>query len=118
MKGNTQPVLRFSIFRNWISLAGVAIAASSLFSFLLLLTIDYFAKEENQYLGILTYLVAPAFLTIGLGLICIGWFIPRRRRRRAGKGGTPFRFYIDLSLPQHRKYLGIFLATAAMLLLV
>src|ERR1051325_3041295 len=98
MKDTTQPILRFSIFRNWISLAGVAIAVSSLFSFLLLLTLDYFAKEESPYLGILTYLVAPAFLVIGLLLIGVGWFLHRRKRARARKGGTPFRFYIDLSL--------------------
>src|SRR3954463_16576161 len=103
---------RFSIFRNWISLAGVAIAAASLFSFLLLLALDYFAKEESPYLGILTYLVAPGFLALGLLLICVGWFVHRRKSARAKKGGTPFQFYIDLSLARHRKYLGGFLATA------
>src|SRR5436190_18574967 len=117
MKDSTQPV-RFSIFRNWVSLAGLAIAAASLFSFLLLLTLDYFAKEESPYLGILTYLVAPAFLVIGLLLICVGWFVHRRKSARAKKGGTPFRFFIDLSLPRHRKFLGAFLATAAVLLLI
>lgn len=106
------------MFRNWISLAGITIAASSLFSFLLLLTLDYFAKEESPYLGILTYLVAPAFLVLGLLLICVGWVLHRRKRARAAKGGRPFRFYIDLSLARHRKFLGVFLATAAVLLLI
>ena len=113
---SVQPSLRFSMFRNWISLGGIAIAASSLFSFLLLLTLDYFAKEESPYIGILTYLVAPAFLVIGLFLICVGWFLHRRKRARAEKRGMPFRFFIDLSLPRHRQYLGAFLATAALLL--
>jgi hypothetical protein len=117
MKDSTQPVLRFSIFRNWISLAGIAIAASSLFSFLLLLTLDYFAKEESPYLGILTYLVAPAFLAIGLFLSAPVGFASAKRAR-AEKRGMPFRFYIDLSLARHRKYLGVFLVTAAVLLLI
>jgi len=118
MKESTPPSLRFSIFRNWVSLAGSAIAASAVFSFVLLFILDYFAKETSPYLGILTYLVAPAFLFIGLLLICLGWFLHRRKRARAVKGGTPFRFFIDLSLPRHRKYLGVFLGTAAVLLLI
>src|SRR5262245_42055378 len=108
----------FAIFRNWVSLAGVAIAAASLFSFLLLCTLDYFAHEPSPYLGILTYLLAPAFLIIGLLLIGVGWILHRRQRARAQARGTPFRFFIDLSLPRHRRLLGLFLAIAVVLLLI
>ena len=120
MKLNSGPggLLRFGIFRNWISLAGVAVAAASLFSFLLLWTLDYFAHEPSPYLGILTYLVAPAFLVIGLFFIALGWILHRRQRARAEAGGTPFRFFIDLSLARHRRYLGLFLAVASVLLLI
>src|ERR1041384_4213554 len=45
------PLLRFSMFRNWISLAGIAIAAPGFFSFLLLFALDYFAKQESPCLG-------------------------------------------------------------------
>ena len=120
MKSESAPksLLSFGIFRNWISLAGVAVATASLFSFFLLLTLDYFAHEQSPYLGILTYLVAPAFLIFGLALVCLGWILHRRKRARAATHGKPFRFFIDLSLPRHRKYLGIFLAIGVMLLLI
>ena len=120
MKHNTGPggLRRFAIFRNWVSLAGVAVAAASLFSFLLLCTLDYFAHEPSPYLGILTYLVAPTFLIMGLVLIGVGWILHRRQRARAQARGTPFRFFIDLSLPRHRRLLGFFLAIAVVLLLI
>ena len=120
MKLNSTPggILRFGIFRNWISLAGVAIAAASLFSFVFLFALDYFAEEPSPYLGILTYLVAPGFFAIGLLFIAVGWLLHRRQRARAVAGGMPFRFFIDLSLARHRRYLGLFLAVAAVLVLI
>lgn len=50
---------RSSVFRNWISLAGLVVVVGSLFSFVLLLLLDALAHFANPYIGILTYLVAP-----------------------------------------------------------
>ena len=64
-----QPLARrSSVFRNWLSLTGLVVVVGSLFSFLLLLLLDALAHFANPYIGILTYLVAPAFLMIGLVL--------------------------------------------------
>ena len=54
------------MFRNWLSLTGLVVVVGSLFSFFLLLLLDALAHFSNPYVGILTYLVAPAFLVIGL----------------------------------------------------
>ena len=57
-----------SHFRNWLSLTGAVTAIGGLFAFVFLVAIDTFARETNPYVGILTYLVAPAFLILGLAL--------------------------------------------------
>ncbi len=62
----TPSVRRSSMFRNWLSLTGLVVVVGSLFSFFLLLLLDALAHFSNPYVGILTYLVAPAFLVMGL----------------------------------------------------
>ena len=51
-----------SLIHNWISTVGAILAASSFFAALTLIAIDAARGFANPYLGILTYLVAPAFL--------------------------------------------------------
>src|SRR5947209_5728628 len=110
--------IRFGIFRNWLSLAGVVVAVGSLFSFVMLMTMDYFAKEENPYLGILTYLVSPLFFVLGLFLIGVGWLSHRRQRARATPALSMVRFAIDLSRPRDRWRLAMFLLGSGAFLLV
>ena len=55
-----------SNYNNWISAIGAVIAIGALFSFALLVWMDFTQGEKNPYLGIFTYLVAPAFLVLGL----------------------------------------------------
>src|SRR5947207_15729070 len=101
----SQSRTRFIIYRNWTSLIGVVVASASGFCFVLLMIMDYFAHETSPYLGILTYLVSPAFLVLGLFLICLSWFLHPRRVARGVSGGVPTRFTIDLSRPRDRKRL-------------
>jgi hypothetical protein len=70
---------RLGLLRNWLSLAGLIVAAGGLFSFLLLFVLDSFAHFTNPYIGILTYLVAPGFLFLGLCLAIIGAWWQRHR---------------------------------------
>jgi hypothetical protein len=72
---------RSIIWRNWVSLAGLVIATGSLFSFLLLFVLDSIAHFANPYIGVLTYLVAPGFLVVGLTLAGIGTLWHRHRLR-------------------------------------
>jgi nitrate/TMAO reductase-like tetraheme cytochrome c subunit len=112
---NSPTHLRGGLFRNWISLAGLLIAVGSLFSFLLLFTIDALAHLANPYIGILTYLVAPGFLVTGLIVALAGALWHRRRLQSAGPLPA---LQIDLSRPRDRRVLGIFLACSACFLLV
>jgi nitrate/TMAO reductase-like tetraheme cytochrome c subunit len=88
----------------------------SLFSFLLLLLLDALAHFSNPYVGILTYLVAPGFLVIGLILAVLGAFLRHRQILKTSGPLPPLR--IDLTRPRDRRMLGFFLAGSVLFLLI
>src|SRR5258708_31360610 len=99
---------RSFMFRNWMSLAGLVVMVGSLFSFLLLLLLDAMAPFANPYVGILTYLVAPAFLVIGLILAGLGAFLRHAQIVKTSGPMPPLR--IDLTRPRDRRLVGLLLA--------
>jgi len=107
---------RSSAFRNWLSLTGLVVALGSVFSFFLLLLLDALAHFANPYVGILTYLVAPAFLVMGLVLAILGAFLRHRQIIRTSGPMPPLR--IDLTRPRDRRMLGFFLAGSVLFLLI
>lgn len=96
------PPARPPLWRNWISLAGLALAASSLFAFIFLFALDLLGGgASNPYLGILCYVLTPAFLIAGLALAGGGMWLHRRALARATQS-APTRVSIDLSRPRDR----------------
>jgi nitrate/TMAO reductase-like tetraheme cytochrome c subunit len=112
----TTPPPRSSVFKNWLSLTGFVVMVGSLFSFLLLLTMDALAHLSNPYLGILTYLVAPGFLALGLMTALVGAWLRRRQIVKASGPFAPLR--IDLTRPRDRRVFGLFLAASVIFLLI
>lgn len=107
---------RPSLLRNWLSLTGLVIVTGSLFSFLLLFVLDTMAHFSNPYVGILTYIVAPGFLFLGLFLTAVGAW---HERRKLGKSvGVWPTVVVDLSRPRDRKRMGYFLTGSVMFLLL
>lgn len=104
-------------FRNWLTYAGVVLAISSFFAFLLLFAIDLIAKTGNPYLGILAYVIAPGFLFFGLGMIGLGAWWQRRSERRSGVADGPSLLAVDLSRPADRKKLRWFVVASVIFLL-
>jgi hypothetical protein len=86
------------LLRNWISLAGVALAIVSVANILLFVIIDAIAAKASPYIGILAYMVAPGFLVLGLLLMLVGVLIERRKKV------APTEFYprVDLNDPAQR----------------
>jgi len=86
------------LLRNPISLAGVALAIVSVANIFLFVLIDAIAIKPSPYVGILAYMVSPAFLVLGLVLIGGGMLLERR------KHAAPTAFYprIDLNDPTQR----------------
>jgi hypothetical protein len=78
------------------------LAVGSLFSFFLLFAMDMMGRgSKNPYLGILSYLVSPAFLILGLAMIFLGAWHQHRSRMR-GQVSRPLSFAIDLARPRDR----------------
>jgi|ERR1043166_2279217 nitrate/TMAO reductase-like tetraheme cytochrome c subunit len=107
---------RSSLYRNWMSLVGLVIVIASAFAFLLLFLLDSVAHFANPYIGILTYLVAPAFMFTGFFLGVLGLWLRRRQIVKAN-GGAPPAMQIDLSRPRDRRMMAGFLSVSVGVLL-
>ena len=107
---------RPSLLRNWLSLSGLVIVIGSLFSFCLLFFLDTLAHFSNPYVGILTYFVAPAFLFFGIGLTLLGAW--RERKKLGASVGLLPKMVVDLSRPQDRKKMAVFLFGSVLFLLL
>ena len=98
-----------SLFRNYISFVGVAIAVAALVSVVLLFLFEITAKAENPYLGILTYIILPSVLILGLVITIAGRMIERRRRHRASPTEIAAYPKLDLNDPRARRSFFVFL---------
>jgi len=92
-----------TLFRNYVSFAGALIVIAAAVSILLLFLIELTQASNNPYLGIITYVVLPAFLVFGLLVILIGMLFERRRRRRSPDTEIPPYPKIDLNEPGQRR---------------
>lgn len=93
-----------SHFNNWISAIGAVIAVGALFSFALLVWMDFTQGDKNPYLGIFTYLVAPGFLILGLGLVGFGWWAQRRWAIKHA-ATMPDKWRLNFQNPRQRRLL-------------
>src|SRR5881394_1299736 len=98
-----------SLFRNYISFVGGAIVIASLISVTLLFLIEVTSKAENPYLGILTYIIFPSILLLGIFITLLGRFLERRRRHRAAPTEHAAYPTLNLNDPRSRKAFFIFL---------
>ena len=93
------------ISRNPISLVGLALTVSSITVFVILAVISLFFEGGGPYLGILTYLVVPALLVIGLALVPLGLRAQRRKdlaaEQRHEQPSPPFPIF-DFNRPRTR----------------
>ncbi|HQJ46857.1 MAG TPA: cytochrome C, partial [Ignavibacteriaceae bacterium] len=86
---------------NPITLTGAGIALLSFGLIVFLFILDLFSSEENTYMGILTYIILPSILIVGLLLIAYG-IIRERKREKHGKYRSQKLPVIDLNDPKKR----------------
>src|SRR5215510_6120063 len=98
-----------SLYRNYISFLGTAISAAALVCVVLLFLVEITSKQENPYLGILTYIIFPAILLLGFAIIVLGILIERRRRHRGTPTETAAYPRLDLNDPRARRAFFVFL---------
>lgn len=107
--GDQPPVKRPSLFRNYISLFGAAIAVAAIASGILLFLMEITSSGENPYLGILTYIVFPTALMFGLGIVLLGIVLEHRRRRKAAPDEVLAYLRLDLNDRRARRAFFTFL---------
>ncbi len=98
--------------RNFISLAGLVIATTSLICIIFLFLVDMLGKREHPYIGIFAYIVFPAIMIVGLLLVLLGMILERRRRHKGAVAGMPFYPRIDLNNPRQRRGVFIFVVSS------
>jgi len=98
-----------SLIRNYISFVGAAITIAALVSTFLLFLMEVTSRVEHPYLGILTYIVFPAILIFGIGIVILGMVLERRRRRRASPGEVLAYPRLDLNDAHARRAFFVFL---------
>ena len=106
--------------KNWISLIGATISAVAMLMIVFLLTVSLAFNQGGSYLGLIIYIVLPAFLIAGLILIPIGMI--RKRKQLNAQGikeniSRPLPF-VDLNLPEHRNATFIFIIGTAIFLFI
>lgn len=96
-----------SHFNNWISAIGAVLAIGALFSFALLVWMDLTGSNQNPYLGIFTYIVAPGFLIAGL--VTMGFGAWAQRRWAIKHAATmPDKWRLNIHSPTQRRLLVLF----------
>ncbi len=105
------------VYYNPVSMIGASIAIVSFGIILFLFFVDLISSTASPYIGIVTFIILPAFLILGLIIIPIGAFLERKRERRTGDKG-PRLPTIDLNEPRHRFAFSIFSIGTVLLLLM
>ena len=83
---------------NPLSAVGAFVALGGLSVYILLVVIQAFLGSESAYTGLIAYIVLPALIVAGLGLLVVGIGWTWRRR------GKPTRFpIVDFNDPRHRR---------------
>jgi nitrate/TMAO reductase-like tetraheme cytochrome c subunit len=105
-----------SSFYNPITLAGAGLAIISFGLILFLIILETFGQEQKPYMGIIAFVILPAFLILGLLLIAYG-AIREHHREKLGIA-SPRKFPIlDLNDVKHRRAFLIFSFGTIILLL-
>ncbi|MBI3569377.1 MAG: NapC/NirT family cytochrome c [Gemmatimonadetes bacterium] len=103
-------------FYNLTTLAGGIIAGVSFGLIIFLLALEQFSANPKPYMGIIAFVILPAFLLGGLALGALGVW-REHRRRKLGDGVEHHLPVVDLNNPRHQTAVGL-VATGSLLLIV
>jgi hypothetical protein len=101
---------------NLITIIGVALASVCLATIAFLTGVEWLQEKPPPYIGILSYIILPVPLIVGLLMIPLGMWRERRRLRQ-GKPASRLYFVLDLSLPKYRAAAIVFVYLTMMFLL-
>lgn len=105
------------IFYNTLTLAGVVLALVSFGLIVFLFILESMDPHPKPYMGIITFIILPVFLVLGLLLILFGAWREHRRRAGAGPDAQSVLPLIDLNNPRQRRAFVVFTTGTILLLL-
>lgn len=105
-----------ALFYNPVSVLGAGIAVVSFATTLFLTLVEFTQAQSPAYIGIVSYIIVPVFLVIGLILIPVGYLREKRRKQR-GMPSSRMSFTLNLTDPEHRRAVTIF-GTGSIILLL
>ncbi len=106
-----------SLLHNWTSVIGFVLAVISSFIIMFLLIINFIVGIKSPYIGILLYMILPAFLVLGLLLVPSGMYITWRQLWKGGE--LPSKWpRLDLNDKQQRRSATIFLLGTSLFILM
>ena len=76
-----------SSIKNWISISGVVLAIFNLATIFSLVVLNWFFDFGGSYIGLIIYIILPAFMVLGLLLIPVGMRMNREQSRKAALEG-------------------------------
>jgi nitrate/TMAO reductase-like tetraheme cytochrome c subunit len=109
---------RPSLFRNMISLGGIAIVISSFAGIVFLFFAEMMGSRDKPYLGIFAYIIFPAIMMFGLMTMFAGAILERRKRRKMKPDEIGAYPVIDLNDPRRRRSLFTFMGVTLLFLMV
>src|ERR1039458_3253846 len=103
-------------FYNLATLIGAVVAGVSFGLILFLLVLEQFSGTSKPYMGIIAFVILPAFLVGGLAIAAFGVW-REHRRQRVGTSIEHHLPVIDLNNPRHQTAVGL-VSMGSVLLLV
>ena len=92
--------------KNWLSIFGVTLSLISVFLIVFLWIVSATTKGGGAYLGLITFIILPSILALGLILIPIGMIYTNRRKKSELQKWPK----IDLNETKHRNAFFIFIS--------
>ncbi len=109
---------RGGLYRNAVSFFGALISGGSILLIIFALALEFSLKRHSPYIGIFTYMVFPAFFTVGAILFLYGMRRESLRRRRAQTDEALPYPRVDLNDPIHRKWFSYFVVGGTFLVIL
>jgi hypothetical protein len=106
---------RRTLYRHPLAAVGGALTLAGGFLFLILLLIDVATRAENPYRSLVTFVIAPGVVVIGVALFLTSIAIQVRAARRNGET-VRFNLSIDPTDPSYLRNLWLFLGLSAVLI--
>ncbi len=108
---------RQSLYRHPLAAVGGALFAAGAFAFVVLLLLDFSSKSDNPYSSLVTFIGAPALITLGLVLFIIAVFLQVHAARKRGEK-VKFSLSIDPTDPKYMRNLWMFLGLSVVMIAI